>query len=211
MNVQRIAWIAGGIVVLLLVLNIGQCASKSDYDEQRAAWDAERRTLQDQINASRAENEELLARIRADSVQAAPIVREVDSLLIVVERERAAKTRVIRELETRIRVVSDTGELRRLASQAVVEAQNARQEADTLARALVSARGIIDQQLQHVAALSGRLQATQLRADSAIALLNRAPVHKGDKLLGLIPLPSRTTSFLVGTALGVVATVVVTR
>lgn len=207
---KQVLWIAGGLVVLLLALNIGQCASKSDYAEERATWEAERSELQRQVSAGRQENEILLAQVQRDSVADAPVIARADSLVIVVQRERAARIAAVNALETQLRVSSDTAELRRIAAQAIIEARLARQEADTLVRTVTDLRSVIDRQTRNLAAVTANLRMTQLRADSAIALLDRAPVYKGDKLFGLIPLPSRTTSLIIGGVLGA-ATVVVAR
>lgn len=213
-TIPRIALyaIAGAVALVLLIWLGSKCTTdRSDYDKERAAWEVERKQLQSQIRAGALENAALIVRIRDDSAQAAPILREVDTLLVTLERERAAKQRALIELERQARTVVDTGELRQVALQAITEARNARQEADSTARAATSLRSVITTQLENIAALTGRLQETQARADSAIALANNAPVYKGDKLLGFIPLPSRQTSFIVGAGVGAVTTALVLR
>ena len=212
--IPRIAlYVAAGIIALLLLFWLGsKCTTdRSDYDRERAAWTAERDSLKREIRAGALENEVLIARIRDDSLRDAPVIREVDTLLVQLERERAAKQRAINELERQARTVVDTAELRQVALQAVLEARKAREEADSTARAATSLRSVVANQLENIAALTGRLQETQARADSAIALAERVPVYEGDKLLGLIPLPSRQTSFIAGVILGATATVIVVR
>jgi chromosome segregation ATPase len=202
-----------GVVALVLLFWLGsKCTSdQSDYDKERASWEAERDSLRFEIRAGALENASLILQIREDSAAAAPIIAEVDTLLLVVERERAAKNRALAKLARRQREIADTSEMSAIAAAAIKAAQDARQEADTLGRAATSLRSVVSQQLANIAALTGRLQETQARADSAIALANRAPVYEGDKLLGLIPLPSRQASFIVGVGVGVVTTALVLR
>lgn len=80
-------------------------------------------------------------------------------------------------------------------------AEGYRAEADTLDHALTTARGIIVNQTADIARLQGSNAALLSLNNSLVHLVKTAPIKP--KLLGFIPLPSRTTSFIAGGVLGV--------
>jgi len=143
--------------------------------------------------------------------------RQVDSLqhsLVARARTDSIKTDSIAALQTPLRTRRNAVLRPTVASlpdtcKPVVEELLA--QADSLDAALTSARKIIERQRSAIASLSRTVDMLQVEADTLELLLRAVPTHKPDRLFGFIPLPSRTTSLVMGAAAGIVGTVLVLK
>ncbi|MEK9767359.1 MAG: hypothetical protein VW683_00445 [Betaproteobacteria bacterium] len=77
---------------------------------------------------------------------------------------------------------------------------------DTLEAEITSLRGALDVSNSQLLVWESKFDLEQQRADSLQVVINTFPtdVPDPDRLFGIIRLPSRTSSFVVGTALGVI-------
>lgn len=94
-----------------------------------------------------------------------------------------------------------------VCNQALTLAENYRIEADTLTSALNTAAQRDSLRLLTIKNLTTIKDSLKVSNDSLVKIIKKVPEYKAPKILGLIPLPTRTQAFGVGTVLGILGTV----
>lgn len=208
---ERLLWVACIVAVLIASFAIGQCASKNDYKEKVATFEAERRNWLAERQALKSQRDSVIRAASQNARQDSLLVRELAEVIdrSIVEQKQTKAT--IAGLRRKVASPSDTAELRQTASAAIDLAERTQAANDTLTGHLTSTRDALVRANADKAELIGVIRRLEMSEDSAAVLLNRVPIHKGDRLLGFIPLPSRSASFAIGAVAATVLTIWVTK
>lgn len=191
------------LLIFASLLTIGSvfrsCNSQSNLEKFREEYATYRDSVQ--LTLNQADSLNRLAQAQRDSAAKAlaksdSISQQLDSLAEITDRLHQRNDSL-----TQV-VLSDTT-TPPLVKQVIagLTAEN-----DSLRSQLDLAKERDEKRLRAIALFRGEAETQKNRADELEDRLRRLPQGpKSEKLLGLIPLPSRTTSFFVGVGVGVVA------
>lgn len=202
---QVLTGIATAILLVLVAFWYGSCGKttrEGEYAQQMKQWKMERAALLRANDSARVANVKLKAVV--DSAEA---LTRVQSTKIVALSEKANRFRTISDS---IRA-SLNGTLPDTCDAALALADRYRVEGDTLRIALRVAGERDSTQKVVISSLTlsnANLTTLNERMAKQLRIL---PEYMPKKFLGFIPLPSRSTSFLVGVLAGVGTAIVVSR
>lgn len=186
----------------LLVYLAGTCGNRneSEFQKEYAEWSVERNRILQKNDSLQAELSILADSATRLGTKANKLTTSIDSLRRNATTQRVANDRKLQEL---ISILPDT------CSEAIRLAESYRAEADTLAKALELADIRENARIEQISVMAKSLNMMQQQNDSLRAVIINVPKPKSDKFLGLIPLPSRQTSAVLGVVTGVVVTTAV--
>lgn len=194
-----IKWSAAIFCVLLAIKFISIPDQKTKYEKEIAIW-------QEKATNVIAENDSLRKQIDILEIEVDKKEQESDSLSLEIIRIVDSANKDRNELDAKL----DSLKLAMPECEVTIQiAEQYRAKVDSLTLALVKSEQRDSIRVSQIFLLQQGIEKLQVQNDSLKSLIVTVPVAEPEKLFGLIPYPSRKTTFILGGISGVVAVLLV--
>jgi hypothetical protein len=201
-TLKLVLWVTFMVVVVYFSNQCGKPNVPTEYEKAIATWQAKTDSLTKINTELRKENTAIKNEVARNEKKADSLTVVIGNVQTKARKDRAQRDSALKALT----LANDTAACD--CTPALTLAQGFKIEADSLNVALSLAAQRDSIRLRDMQLLYGAIGSLETQNDSLVAQLNRVPVHKPEKFLGIIPYPSRKTSAIIGLTVGVVGTVV---
>lgn len=199
---HALSWLLWGTLGFVILLGMRTCSlpdQRSKYESEIADWKSKANHASVVNDSLKKEIQGLNVIIRNDSLKVFKLSNEISSLKQSVNEKKKKNDAVFDSLKN---ALPDT------CKAVIAIAEEYKSEVETLSVALTKAEERDSIRAHDIMILRSTIGKLEVKNDSLIHLIKTVPVAKTPKILGLIPYPSRKTSFIGGAVIGVVSTAI---